>query len=395
MASGVFFRHSGNGRICRLRHPAECRAKGSWTYKTVIDGKARWRGGFRREKEAIDALAALRTDVARRTHVEPTRVTFGDWLDQWQAGLDLRVRPATAASYRWLIEKRVTDDLRKIKLHRLERRHLEALYADIAAMGLEPSARALHRVLRAALSAAVEDRLILVNPATRVRFARQETRELTVWGPDEATAFLEHIRDHRLVGLYALAILTGLRRGELCSLLWRDVDLAAGTLTVRRSKTGKPRKIALGPSGVGVLRDHAARQAEEMAAASYQSPGDLYEQRGFVFARPDGRRADDQQVSKDFVRLTQSAGLPRIRFHDLRHTHATLALKANVPLKVISERLGHARISVTADIYQSVLDGMDREAASAVEALLVTSQLQSSFKTADEAQPDAEPATPN
>lgn len=203
---------------------------------------------------------------------------------------------------------------------------------------------------------------------------------MRAWGPAELQAFLGRVRDDRLYAAWALAASTGLRRSELLGLRWQGVDLDSGELSVTDSlvlvdhqpvlrpfegKTTSCRRVlALDPETVAILRDHRRRQLEERLALGLGQPG------GLVLTTETGDPINPSWLTRSFGRLVRDAGLPPIRLHDLRHTYASLALKAGVPLKVVSERLGHASTKITADTYQHVTKGMDREAAEKVAALV-------------------------
>lgn len=200
-----------------------------------------------------------------------------------------------------------------------------------------------------------------------------------VWTPQQTGAFLDHVVRHRLYALFHLVAYRGLRRGEVCGLRWEDVDLEAGTITPRRQlrqigweveeadlKTdGSEATIALDRATVEVVRAHRVRQSEERLAW-----GEAWQGRGHVFTREDGSLLHPAVVTATFERLAFEAGLPPVRLHDLRHGAATLALAAGVDMKVVQEMLRHSSITITADIYSSVLPEMAHEAAEAAAAMI-------------------------
>ncbi len=195
---------------------------------------------------------------------------------------------------------------------------------------------------------------------------------------EEVGQLLEAVKDDRLYALWAMAIVTGMRRGELLALRWEDVDLDKGVVTVNRSlqylesqhlvfqdlKTQKSRRqIPIPQSVVAVLRQHKVRQLEERLKLGHWEAGSL------VFTNTMGRPIIPTELSKYFKRLVRKANLPDIRFHDLRHTTATLLLRKGVHPKVVQERLGHATINITLDIYSHVMPDLQREATEKLEAL--------------------------
>ena len=203
--------------------------------------------------------------------------------------------------------------------------------------------------------------------------------EMKTWNAKQLKAFLAAPKDDRLSPVYHLLAMTGMRRGEVCGLRWDDVDLEAGRLAVRRAlipygdgvitsepKTARGRRsIALDPGTIEALKAQAARQLEdqnEWEGAWVDS--------GYVFTREDGEPYHPQSISRSFERAVKAAKLPEIRLHDLRHTHATLALRAGIHPKVVSERLGHATIAITLDTYSHAIPAMQEEAATLIAGLV-------------------------
>jgi integrase len=206
--------------------------------------------------------------------------------------------------------------------------------------------------------------------------------EQKVWLPQELAAFLAHVRDDRLYALWLLVATTGMRRGELAGLRWVDVDFDHATVspTIPRvvvdhqvhdsaPKTERARRrLALDPVTLAALEGQRKLQAEDR-----QTVGGRYRDYGYVFTWPDGRPLHPENIANWFEQHTKSAGLPRIRLHDVRHSYATAALKAGISAKVISERLGHASVAFTLQTYSHVIPGMDKDAAATVADLILTS----------------------
>jgi integrase len=274
-------------------------------------------------------------------------------------------------------------------LQRLTPSHLNRLYAELLAYGRieregglsARTVRYCHTILRRALADAVRWNRLPRNVADS---ADPPTKNATTstpmrtWTAEQLRAFLGSVRDDRLHTAYVLLASTGARRGEILGLRWRDVDLDAARISIRQTlvsvdyraqfsepKTAKGRRnVALDPATVSALREHAERQALERAI--FGDAGlDL------VFSEPDGSPLHPHQFSQAFKIRTKQAGLPTIRLHDLRHTYATLALQAGVHPKVVSERLGHASVSITLDTYSHAIPAMEETAASLVAALFL------------------------
>jgi integrase len=251
--------------------------------------------------------------------------------------------------------------------------------------GLNPkTVRYIHTIVHKALADAVDDGLLKSNPADRAKApkpGRSSSRELRFWEPQQLAGFLRHVRGTPLEPLWHLAAFTGMRRGELCGLRWADVDFANRRLSIRRSlvsvgyrivettpKTHQARVVDLDDATMTVLEGQRARS--EAIARSEQR--ELLDSE-YVFGHLDGGVLHPETVTLHFQAALRKAGLPRIRLHDLRHTHATLAIRAGVSPKVISERLGHHTPEFTMHQYAHVLPGMQAEAAARIADLVAGS----------------------
>jgi integrase len=373
------------------------RGKG-WAY--VVDlgpdpatGKRRqeWKGGFASEKAADQALRERLGQVDRGEGVNRTTQTLAQYLlDEWLPSSRSKVRPSTWASYEDALKGRVIPRIGAVKLTALTPRHVSELYdALLVNGGRDPrrspglSARTVRytgRVLSRTLDDAVKLGLLARNPASAVSKPRPRDVEMTAWTAAEARHFLAHVDSDRLRALWVLYLTGGLRRGEALGLRWADIDLDAGKLAVRRTlvavgysvqwsepKTERSRRVvALDPGTVAELRAHRIAQLEERLKI-----GPEYRDDDLVFASIDGSPTHPQHVSTMFERHQRDAGLRRIRLHDLRHTAATLLLTEGVPLKIVSERLGHSSVAITADLYQHVTEHMQADAAQRLGAALL------------------------
>jgi integrase len=235
--------------------------------------------------------------------------------------------------------------------------------------------RGVHTVLRHALSDAVGWQRLIRNPADRAKppsLASIKGMPPRTWSARQLDDFLAHVADDRLAAAWRVLALTGIRRGELLGLTWEAVDLDTGRLAIMRTliegkgaprfsdpKTKRGRRsVALDADTVDVLREHRDRQLDERLAW-----GPAYQDQGLVFCREDGTPIWPRTFSRSFDHHVRDAGLPKIRLHDLRHSHATLALEAGIHPKVISERLGHATIAITLDTYSHAIPAMQEDAA--------------------------------
>lgn len=359
-------RGAGEGSIVK-------RSDGRWMARVDLG----WING-RRTRKAI--YGKTRQEVARklsaalRAHqdglpLSDERVTVESFLHDWLASARTAVRQRTWQTYESYVRIHAIPALGRIPLAKLEPKHLQRLYAERLAAGLSPTTvHHLHAVLHRALGQAARWGMVPRNVASLVDSPPMARHEMRTLNPEEAKAFLETAAGDRLEALYVLALTTGMRQGEMFRLRWPDVDLEAHTLSVRgETKTAKSRRqIELADVAVDALRRHAARQGEECQAA-----GSLWQETGLVFTNSVGRALTPTNVTFcSFRPLLERAGLPLIRFHDLRHTAATLLLGKGVHPKVVSEMLGHSQVGVTLDLYSHVTPTMHRQAAAAFDELL-------------------------
>lgn len=366
------------------------RGEGRWLVRVFLgrDGngkrlyKAQTVHGTKREAETF--LAGLLREIGTGTYVAPSNTTLGDFLARWlEDYARASTRPSTYTSYRLHVRVHIAPDLGHVPLAKLTPLHLQRLYRKHLDAGLAPATvRRIHAVLHRALKTALKWGLVSRNVADAVELPKLTRPEMTVLDADGARRLLEAARGDRLYALWLLALATGMRQGELLGLRWQDVDLERGALSVRQTaqyvrgrgitfgapKTAKGlRRLDLTPELVEALRRHRARQAEERLAA-----GAAYTDHGLVFCTQIGTPMNGGNlVRRDFQRLLQKAGLPPMRFHDLRHTSASLLLSQGVHLKVIQARLGHSSIQVTGDVYAHLLPDMSRDAAAKLETLLL------------------------
>jgi integrase len=329
----------------------------------------KWGSGFERRKDAeaglTEALASLRTG----SYVESSKLTVGAFLkDEWLPAVRASLRPSTFDSYEMICRTRIAPEVGSVLLQRLTPGALNAMYGSLAERLSPRSVRYTHAVLRHALSDAVKWDRLARNPSDAANppsAKAAKAPKMQTWSKDQLRAFLDHVGDDRLFAAWRLLATTGMRRGELMALRWPNVDLDAGRVEIEDSKTGAGRNVALDSETAAALRAHRKAQAAEKLAL-----GPAYDDQGLVFCREDGVPLWAQSLSRMFKRHAADAGLPPIRLHDLRHTHATLALRAGVHPKVVQERLGHASIAITLDIYSHVNPAMQEDAAATVAALI-------------------------
>lgn len=363
--------------------PHKCR--GRWAYSLFLgaDGTGKrqqmFKSGFATKREAQTAL----DEVSAGDRLEAAAVrgldvaTFLEhWLREKRA-----LRPTTRRGYESHVRLYLAPHLGRVMLAELRPHHLDRMYSALLRDD-ERGVATVHRIhstLRSALGSAVRRRLIPWNPAVHVELPVALRPMTSVWTPKQLGEFLDSIVDDRLYALFHVIAFTGLRRGEALGLRWVDVNAGDGHLSVNQQLVDTGQGLAFGPPKTRESRrlvplDAGTRnvldQQRQSQEADRRAWGDAWINTGLVFTREDGQMLRPDSVTKLFQRLIQQAGLPAIRLHDLRHTSASLALAAGVPMKVVSQRLGHSTMLITADLYTHVVPELAREAADRIAAIV-------------------------
>jgi integrase len=394
-AGSAFRRCTKDG--CRSRAAAGAKAcpkcGGPVTWAFVVDlavagatRKQRFGAGFATKAAAVEAMNRLQAAVVDGTHVQRSRRTLGAYLTDWLASRS-NIRANTRTEYEVSIRKHIAPRLGDVQLQALDRLQVRGLYRELASGGLvEKSVHNVHICLRKALQDAFEDGLVRRNAAERAHSKPKDRPEMKTWSADELAIFLAVTAEDRDTALYQVAAATGMRRGELLGLRWRDVDAESCRLSIRQQLTrqgagwgfGLPkskksvRTVELDPDTAEVLDEHRDRQLFERRAwgDAYRSDLDL------VFGRPDGSAEDPDVIGRRFGRcVRQLKQLPVIGLHGLRHTHATLLLEEGVDVKTVSERLGHDSVQTTLELYAHVTPKMRANAAARFGSLLSRARL--------------------
>ena len=367
------------------------RGKSSWELVVDMGRDAR---GVRRQK--FHTVRGTKRDAQRRlneilheldtgTYVEPQNMTVAEFLAKWLVHIETKVARKTCSRYAEICQRHLVPALGHLQLTKVQPLHIQEMYALALKAGRLDGKGGLsaqtvvhhHRVLREALGRAVKWRLLTRNPADAVDPPRPKTREMRALDEVETADLLRAAEGTRLYLPVLVAVTTGLRRGELLALRWRDiegdilrvnraVEQIKGHTSFKEPKTsGAKRNIALPSITVEALRRHRAQQNKERLML-----GLAYQDNGFVFCQPDGTLWLPDRFTAAFRRLQAKANIGGVRLHDLRHTHATQLLRQGIHPKIVSERLGHSSVGITLDTYSHVLPGMQAEAARKLDAAL-------------------------
>jgi integrase len=331
-------------------------------------------------KEVQEKLVAARHAQQQGLPVRTDRQTVAQFLVQWvEESARPAVRPRTYASYRQVLRLYLLPALGRYPLSKLAPEHVQALLNRLVAQGLSPrTAQYTQAVLRKALNQAVKWGKVPRNVATLIDPPRVERHDIQVLNACEARRLLDAAAGDRLEALYAVAVALGLRQSEILGLRWCDVDLDRGTLTVSKQlqrldgrwqlvepKTRQSRRtITLPQVTLTQLRAHRARQGQERLAAGLR-----WQHWDLVFPSSIGTPLEPRNLVTRFKALLQRAGLPDLRFHDLRHSCASLLIAQGVSPRVVMETLGHSQIGLTMNTYAHVLPEVQRQAATAMDAL--------------------------
>jgi len=355
--------------------------KGRWVARyTLPNGRRRAVYGTTRAETAQKLAAAIRNRDAGITALDE-RTTVEAFLLQWlELSVKGRNRPSTHMAYASHVRVHLVPALGSTPLARLTPADVERFMATKLAAGLSPSTVArIRATLRRALTVALRQGMVVRNAAALADPPRNQPREFTPLSRDEARAFLETIRGHRLEALFVVALTTGLRQGELLGLTWDGVDFPRRRITVRQAlqriggeptlvepKTAKSRRtITVPPVAMELLRSQ-----HDWHTAMQSTTDEPWNRLGLVFTSVTGTPLDGSNVTHVFQRMLSQAGLPRIRFHDLRHTCASLLLAQGTHMRVIMEQLGHSQISLTMNTYSHVMPEALDDAAALMQDIL-------------------------
>lgn len=336
------------------------------------------------QKEAAQLLRKLSTQIDEGTYTAPTKLTLRSWLESWQQDYIGDVKLSTRQKYEQMVRVHILPAMGSVKLNELTAPIVQRFYNQLAEKGLSAkTVQCIHGVLHRALKQAAELEMIRSNPCDRCKTPRAKNRtEIHPLEGEQIGAFLRAAEGDEYADLFFVDLFTGMREGEILGLSWDGVDFEQGIITIRRQlqrgrgkgsafyyeslKNGKTRRIVPAPEVMDRLKAVRIKQntARLRAGSAWSNPDNL------VFTNEIGQHLHHTTVYRHFKKYAEAIGLPDSRFHDMRHTFATLSIQEGVPLKKVSSDLGHATAAFTADVYAHVTEAMDRDAANRMQALI-------------------------
>jgi integrase len=356
-----------------------------------VTGKRRQRKKtFMTKREAQAGLAGWLAEIDKGTVVERSAQTLGDLMTFWLRTHRPNVRAKTYAGYEDTVRLHILPTLGAVRVQKLTPSMLQGFYNDKLAAGCGArTLRLCHIHISQALNLAVKQGLVARNVADSVTPPRYTPKEMATWDADQARQFLSVAHRSSHGPLWIVALATGMRRGEVLGLRWKDVDFERGVLRVwqtvgvlhgvleiKAPKTRSSRREIRVPAAViELLREHKRRQNERRLAL-----GAAWQDHDLVFTVGHGGPIHPDNLKVDYDRLVKLAGVPRIRIHDLRHTRITLAIQQGAPIKLVSEEAGHSHVSITLGTYAHVLPAQRSEIADRLGALLFTPRAQEAVR---------------
>ncbi|MAT96375.1 MAG: hypothetical protein CL608_04460 [Anaerolineaceae bacterium] len=348
------------------------KSKERWCAEITLPDGRRKRKRNKSKKVVQEWLLEQRKNLQEGRLPINENVTLASYLDQFlQDVVQHTLKPKTASSYTWLINKHIKPEIGKKKLASLKSHHIQALYSEKLNSGLSSkTVHHIHSVLRRALNQAVSWELIYRNPCDGVTPPRIEKKVPVVWSADQAKIFLDTVKEHSYYPIYLIALTTGARRGEILGLEWKNLSFTENAISIQKTiqevsgktvvgtpkTSGSRRKLTLPPITLDALKEHQNKTKQT---------------EGFIFTTSVGTPISPRNLLRHFYKAIDQANLPRIRFHDLRHTFATLMLSVDggVHPKVVQEMLGHSSITQTLDTYSHVIPGIKQEAAEKINTI--------------------------
>ena len=346
--------------------------------------KQKRKRGYDSKEEAEKALTKLLNELNEGRVIEVTNMYFDEFFDIWLEERKLTVEKSTFNNNVTFYNLYIKPKIGGLRLKNISPLILQRFVNELV-LSKKLSSGTIHKIfdiLKVVFKKAIKLKLLSDNPAQQVELPKIRKNEINVWGIDEVNTFLQKCKDvkrpSKYYTAYLIAILTGMRQGEILGLRWKDIDYDKGLIFIRQTLSHDGKEIKIGAKTVsGVRTIHISKMLIDQLKEEKQriekqklKLGNSYEDNDLVVCTREGKPIIATNLVKAFKKDVKKVGLPIIRWHDLRHTHATMLIERNVNPKIIQERLGHSRIGVTLDIYSHVLPSMQREAVTQLDSVI-------------------------
>ncbi|NOH11525.1 MAG: site-specific integrase [Chloroflexi bacterium] len=353
---------------------------GKWCAQVSLDGH-RPTKYFDTQRECREWIKEITAQIDQGLTFQASKLRMDEYLAYWHESIKGTIKHNGWIDYGQAVKNHIIPTLGNKKLNTIKSSDIQRLMNKKREEGQSPwRLQYIRRVLNKAMGQAVSWGVITYNPVKAVTIPKVPKKEMKVWDKDQAKSFLAYVEGHRLEALYYLAFTTGMRQGELLGLHWLDLDWENNRIQVKRQlrrvrekglmfeelKTEtSQREIVLADSTIAILKKHKEFQQKEILLA-----GERWKENEIVFPSTIGSPLEPRNLYRHFVEVTKKLGLPKIRFHDLRHTAATLMLIEGIHPKVVQERLGHSSVTLTLDTYSHVIPSMQTEVVEKLDKLL-------------------------
>ena len=364
------------------------RRDGRWVGEVSMNGR-RITKYAKTQKECRDWVNETLGKIEHGLTFDGAQLTLSQYMESWLSGKSLARRASTVRNYRRYMNLYILPALGRMKVQSILPAHIRQLYMRMQHEGRGArTIQLVHVTLHCAFSQAVKEGLVGYNPMEAVERPKVETKRYEIFTENQARVFIKTVKGHPLEALFFLALTTSMRKGEVLGLMWTDVDweksvlrverqlqpvsFVGGALVPTKTKAGR-RTIKIGKGAIALLKEHREKQELQKALA-----GDRWKEHGMIFTTSIGTYIDQTKVSRAFKQILQQAGLPDIRFHDLRHTSISILLDNGTPVNTVQSRAGHSKASVTTDIYGHAMARSQDQAAQMIEEIVtpLTNELQ-------------------
>jgi integrase len=356
------------------------RKDGRWCAQVSLNGRRITKYG-KTQKECRDWVNLTLDKIDHGLTFDGAQVSLQQYMESWLSGKVLARRPSTVRNYRRYMNLYILPALGRMRLQAITPSHIRQLYLRMQSEGRGArTIQLVHVTLHCAFAQAVKEGLIGHNPMEAVERPKVETKHYSIFTEEQARAFITAAKGHPNETLFFLALTTGMRKGEILGLMWTDVDWEKSTLRIDRqlqpvsyeggalvptkTKSGR-RHIMVGKGALALLKEHRERQEMQKAVA-----GNRWQEHGMIFTTSIGTYIDQTKVSRAFKHILREAGLPDLRFHDLRHTSISILLDNGTPVNTVQSRAGHSKASVTTDIYGHAMARSQEAAARMIEEIV-------------------------